>query len=115
MRTFADYGSYPVVMANLFLHHFSGADLQALGAKLAGCRVIAAVEPARWRRSQLLCAALAPLVGANYVTRHDARVSIAAGFLGEELPRALGLAPDRWRWSCATSFLGAYRLVAVRR
>ena len=31
----------------------------------------------------------APLLGANHVSLHDAHVSIAAGFLGDELPRAL--------------------------
>jgi hypothetical protein len=55
------------------------------------------------------------VLGANHVTRHDGPVSIAAGFVGEELPAALGLAPDQWVWSCRTSWLGAYRMIAVRR
>ncbi len=36
-------------------------------------------------------AAIGPLLGANHVTLHDARVSITAGFVGTELPSALGM------------------------
>jgi predicted amidohydrolase len=115
VRTFAGYEGYPVVIANLLLHQFSAEDLAAVGRRIGGARLIIASEPARRRRSQALFAALAPVLGANHVTRHDGRVSIAAGFVGEELPAALGLAPDRWAWSCRTSWLGAYRMIAVRR
>jgi 2-polyprenyl-3-methyl-5-hydroxy-6-metoxy-1,4-benzoquinol methylase len=115
LRFFGGYGRYPVVMANLILHHFSSAELAELGARIAGARLIIASEPARRARSQALCAALAPLFGAHPVTRHDARISIAAGFLGDELPRALGLRPEHWRLRCHTTLLGAYRMVALRR
>ena len=40
---------------------------------------------------------LAPLFRANRVTLHDAHVSIAAGFRGDELPRALGLDPAQYK------------------
>ncbi len=115
LRTFVGYDRYPVILANLLLHQFSAADLAALGRRLDGARLILASEPARRRWSQMLFALLAPLFGANHVTRHDGRVSIAAGFIGDELPAALGLASDRWTWSCRTSWLGAYRMVALRR
>jgi hypothetical protein len=42
-------------------------------------------------------------------------VSIAAGFRGQELPAALGLDPAAWDIRCGTSFLGMYRLIAIRR
>ena len=114
--TFPDYAAYPVVIGNLIFHHFSAPELTALGAKLcAHARLIVACEPARRRIFQILFATFAPLLGANYVTRHDARVSIAAGFRGDELPRALGLDPTLWECRVTTSFLGAYRLVALRR
>lgn len=115
LRAFGRYGEYSAVMANLVLHHLTAADLANLGMGLSGARLIIASEPARLRRSQVLCAAMAPLIGANRVTRHDARVSIAAGFLRDELPSALGLASAKWRWECDTSPLGAYRMIAVRR
>jgi hypothetical protein len=58
---------------------------------------------------------VSPLFRANHVTRHDAHVSIAAGFRADELPRILGLEPSDWDCRCTTTVLGAYRLVAVRR
>lgn len=116
LATFPGYADYPVVIGNLIFHQFDDAVLAALGSRLrATARVIVACEPARRRTSQLLFAGLAPLLGANYVSRHDARVSIAAGFRGNELARALGLGPDAWDCQVTTTFLGAYRLVAVRR
>jgi hypothetical protein len=115
LRKFDRYAGYTAVMANLILHHFTAAELADLGARLAGARLIIASEPARRRRSQALFAAFAPLLGANHVTRHDAHVSIEAGFLGDELPRALGLTTDRWQWKCDISLLGAYRMIALRR
>jgi hypothetical protein len=114
--TFPDYAAYPVVIGNLIFHHFSAPELAALGVKLrAHARLIVACEPARRRIFQILFATFAPLLGANYVTRHDAHVSIAAGFCGDELPRALGLDSTLWECRVTTSFLGAYRLVARRR
>jgi len=54
------------------------------------------------------------LLGANRVSLHDAHVSVAAGFRGDELPEMLGLRQPQWRWSCHTTMLGAYRMVARR-
>lgn len=116
LRAFAGYGRYAAVLANLILHHLTDAELAALGAKLAcTARVVVASEPTRSRTSQRLFAFVSPLFGANHVTRHDARVSIAAGFRDDELPRLLGLNPAEWDCQCTTSTFGAYRMVAVRR
>lgn len=114
--TFNDYSAYPVVIGNLIFHHFSSAELAALGATLnRTARLIVASEPARHRCFQILFALIAPLIGANHVTRHDAHVSIAAGFRGDELPRALGLNPADWDYRVTVSIFGAYRLIARRR
>jgi len=116
LRGFAGYGAYRVVFGNLILHQFTAAELAALGAQLAaGPRLIAACEPMRRRLSQRLYRLLAPLFGANAVTRHDAHVSIAAGFVGDELPRLLGLDAARWAWRCGATVRGAYHMVAWRR
>jgi hypothetical protein len=115
IRSFSKYAEYSAVLANLTLHHFNSDELAALGVKLAGTRLIVASEPARRRRSQLMFGVFGPLLGANRITLHDARVSIAAGFLGDELPHALGLAADRWNWRCEMSLLGAHRMIARRR
>ena len=85
---------FDAIVANLFLHHFEDAalaELLALVAQRTGCFV--ACEP---RRSELALAGsrLLGLVGCNDVTRHDAVVSVRAGFTGAEIgalwPRASG-------------------------
>lgn len=115
LRTFAGYGSYQAIVGNLIFHQFSAADLAALGEKLrARARVILACEPVRRRASQFLYRAFGPLFGANHVSLHDANVSIAAGFRGDELPSALGLDPRAWHIRCTTTALGAYRMTGVR-
>lgn len=84
-----------IVVVNLFLHHLSDADLAKLFSLTSQrARVLVACEP---RRSALALAgcSLMWLIGCNDVTRHDARVSVRAGFSGKELSR---LWPSRgWR------------------
>jgi hypothetical protein len=115
LRTFAGWDRYAVVFGNLIFHQFSNEDLHALGRQLAPVRAIVACEPERRRLSQRMFATFAPLLGANHVSLHDAHVSIAAGFIGGELPVALGLGADQWDVACETTWLGAYRMVAQRR
>lgn len=116
LRTFAGYGGYPAVCGNLIFHQFSDADLALLGTLVRRhARLFIACEPARRRTSQILYRMFGPLFGANYVSLHDAHVSIAAGFRADELPRALGLAPPDWDLQCDTSVLGMYRMIAIRR
>jgi hypothetical protein len=116
LRTFDGYRAYPVVFGNLILHHLTDGELASLGAKLGhAARIVLFAEPTRSRLSQRMFALFSPCFGANQVTRHDAHVSIAAGFLGHELPRALGLDPRAWEINCSTTAFGAYRMLAVRR
>ena len=113
---FDGFGGYAAVIANLMLHHFTDEQLGELGRKLrSGPRMVCACEPARSRVNQFWFRILAPFLGANHVTRHDAHVSIAAGFRGAELPRTLGLSEPEWRIRCQVGLLGAYRMAAVRR
>ena len=115
LRNFDGYGRYQAIVGNLIFHQFSAAELGALGEKLQhGPRVIVACEPERRRVSQLLFRGLGPLFGANYVSLHDAHVSIAAGFRGEELANALGLGRAQWNVRCSTTLLGFNRMAAVR-
>lgn len=116
VRTFRAFDRYAAVYGNLIFHHFTDVELTALGAALRrSVRVILASEPARSARSQRLMAFAGRALGANRVTLHDAHVSIAAGFLGDELPRLLGLNSAEWDVQCGTSWLGGYRMVARRR
>lgn len=116
LRAFPHYDRYPAVFGNLIFHQFTDGELAELGQKLRPtARLILACEPARWRKSQWLYRLLGPLFGANQVSLHDAHVSIGAGFLGDELPLALGLDPAEWTWHCHTTGFGAYHMVASRR
>lgn len=116
LRSFDGYPAYAAVIGNLIFHQFSSTELGTLGEKLRGtARVILASEPARRRVSQILYRVFGPMLGANHVSLHDAHVSIAAGFLDDELPRALGLDPTAWDVRCTTTALGAYRMIAIKR
>ena len=102
-----------IVIANLFLHHFDADQLTALGSKLNPItRVVLAREPARKRFHLAQGALLAGLADFNDVTNHDMLTSIRAGFVGDELPRSLGL--HGWRCLVSCTLLGAYHMEAVR-
>lgn len=74
-----------VMFANLFLHHFDGNRLGALLRLVAArTRVFLACEPRR-APVVLLAARLLGLIGCHAVTRHDAVVSVRAGFADREL------------------------------
>ncbi|MES2694028.1 MAG: hypothetical protein V4773_11185 [Verrucomicrobiota bacterium] len=116
LLSFDGYGRYAAIVGNLIFHQFSDAALATLGAQLRrNARIIVACEPLRRRSSQVLFRTFGPLLGANRVSLHDAHVSIAAGFRGDELPQMLGLSPAEWEITLTTTLLGMYRMVAVRR
>lgn len=113
---FDGWDDYEVVIGNLIFHHFDADALRVLGERIGKhARVIVACELTRRRIYQRLFAALCVLVGANAVSRHDGRVSIEAGFVGDELPVMLGLDPAIWRWQVSTNLCGTYHMVAQRR
>lgn len=115
LLTFDGYGNYPTVIGNLIFHQFTPEQLATLGARLkASSRLILASEPSRRRSSQVSFAAIAPLLGANHVSLHDAHVSIAAGFRDDELPQMLDLRAPEWDCRCHTTVLGTYRMIARR-
>jgi hypothetical protein len=76
-----------VMLANLFLHHFHEAQLaELLRGAARQTRLFIAAEPRRSPRN-LLFSRLLWIIGCNRVTRHDAPVSVRAGFTGSELSR----------------------------
>lgn len=76
-----------LITANLFLHHFDDVALTRLLAQVAvHASHFAACEPRRGRFA-LAGARLVGLLGCNDVTRHDAVVSVRAGFADQELSR----------------------------
>ncbi len=102
-----------VLLANLFLHHFTPDELRRLGGRMAGFRLLCFVEPFRWEGALVAGAMMTPFV--NRVTRHDMRVSIQAGFVPGELPAWLGLDSADWEISERSSWRGGLRVLASRR
>ena len=84
-----------IVVVNEVLHHFDDARLAGLLRVIAGhTHLFIAIEPRRapW---PLFCSRLLWAINCNSVTRHDATVSVRAGFVGEELS---ALWPDKSNW-----------------
>ena len=84
-----------VVMCNLFLHHFPDSNLKILFEGIASrTKLFISLEPKR-SRVGLLASRLVGAIGCNRVTRHDAPISVRAGFAGKELS---SLWPTREGW-----------------
>lgn len=93
------------ICANLFLHHFDDAPLTQLLSQAARCtRLFAACEPRRDAVS-LAASRLVGAIGCNAVTRHDAVVSVRAGFRDAELSR---LWPPASGWVLRESRVGPF-------
>ena len=109
------YDCFDIVLANLTLHHLQDHTLAELGRHLSrGPRAVLVSEPAR-RRLHAWQARVLVVAGINYVTRHDSVASVRAGFRDGELPRLLRLDATAWQVQVSSTWLGAYRMSAVRR
>jgi hypothetical protein len=87
---------WDLIVANLFLHHFEGAQLVGLLRSIADrSDRFVACEP---RRAWLALAGshLIGALGTNAVTREDAVLSVHAGFRGSELTALWPDAGDKW-------------------
>lgn len=96
---------YDVIAANLFLHHFECAALRYLLATAARrTQLFVAAEP---RRTALAVAGsrMVWALGCNDVSRHDARVSVEAGFKDRELS---DLWPPGEAWSLDERRVGPF-------
>jgi hypothetical protein len=106
---------YQLCLANLFLHHFKGAELQALlSGSAARTDVFIACEPRR-DRFGLLASRMIGLLGANAVTREDAVKSVAAGFAGHELSTVWAAAPGAWATTEYRALPFSHCFTAMRR
>jgi len=101
-----------IIISNLFLHHFQPEQLAGLLrlAANSSCSVIA-LEP---RRSWLprLCGRLLWVIGCGPVTRHDAGISIRAGFAGDEIS---ALWPDKKNWELVERPAGLFSHLFIAR
>ena len=101
-----------IVIANLFLHHFTERQLAGLLHQISRrAKLFVALEP---RRSAwpLFCSRLLWGIGGNAVTRHDAPVSVRAGFSGNELS---ALWPDWHGWRLTELPAGAFSHLFIAR
>ena len=106
-------GMVDAIVANLFLHHFEPARLAVLLSLVAKrTRIFIACEP---RRSGVALAGARLLwaIGCNDVSRHDATVSVRAGFDGSELS-ALWPQESGWRLRECAQGLFSHCFVACR-
>ena len=104
---------FDVIIANLFLHHFDAALLRRLLGLIAQrTRVLIACEPRRSGRA-LFGSHLLGVIGCNDVSRHDAVVSVRAGFGDQELS---ALWPAGTGWALRESAYGwfSHGFVATR-
>jgi hypothetical protein len=89
-------GPCDAIVANLFLHHFPNAALHRLLSGIAArSPCFAACETHRGPIA-LMASRLVGLIGCRAITRHDAVVSVRAGFRENELTR-LWPAQDYWQ------------------
>ena len=101
-----------VVIANLFLHHFDAARLAGLLRLISSrAKIFIALEPRRaaW---PAFCSRLLWAIGCNDVTRHDAAVSVRAGFSSHELS---ALWPDNQNWRLTEQRAGAFSHLFIAR
>jgi len=97
--------SADIIFANLFLHHFDEIGLrQILRDVAARCSQFIALEPRRHPFARLGCEMLWA-IGCNRVTRHDARLSVQAGFCGSELSQ---LWPNDSKWLLCERAAGVF-------
>lgn len=104
--------SATVVVTNLFLHHFEAVQLAALLRLISTrAKLFIALEPRR-SRWPLFCSRLLWAIGCNAVTRHDAAVSVHAGFAGRELS---ALWPEKSKWQLEEKSVGAFSHLFIAR
>jgi hypothetical protein len=107
-----DNSIYDAIIANLFLHHFSNEQLTELfGLACQTTPLFVAAEPRR-SRFPLTAGKLLWAIGCNSVSRHDAVVSIRAGFSGDELS---AFWPKTDNWTCEEYKAGLFSHVFVAR
>jgi hypothetical protein len=102
-----------VIIANLFLHHFSEKQLREMFRLISSaCRCFAACEPRRspfaiWISKRL------NLIGCNEITRNDGVISVRAGFRDAELS-ALWPIDSNWRLTERPAGLFSHFFGAIR-
>ena len=108
----ADANVADAIVCNLFLHHFRPPALAELLRLAARCtNVFIGLEP---RRSwfSMLCGRFLWCIGCGPVTRHDAAISLRAGFTGRELSLQW---PDPTEWQIEERPAGLFSHIFIAR
>jgi len=92
----SDRNASDIIIANLFLHHFPDDKLAELLRLVAQHTDLFIACETRRDWPSFVVTPFLGLLGCNSVTRHDARLSVEAGFVGRELS-ALWPARDDWQ------------------
>ena len=100
-----------IFIVNLLLHQFEDERLRALGEQMERFPVWIVNEPlrVRWAVWGLACMRL---FGLHPVSWHDGRVSIGAGFRGEELADLLGARKGKRQCRISRDVRGGYRMIS---
>jgi hypothetical protein len=102
-----------IITANLFLHHFPQPQLTRLLTGIAmRTPLFVACEPRR-AGFPMLASRMLWAIGCNDVSRHDAAISVQAGFTGTELAAAWP-SRDGWHLDERAARLFTHRFVAQR-
>lgn len=101
-----------VIISNLFFHQFQSEPLAEMLRLAAGSsRLVIALEPRRSWLSRFF-GRLLWAIGCGPVTRHDAQISIRAGFVGSELS---ALWPDKPNWRLTEQPAGLFSHLFIAR
>ena len=104
--------SADIIFANLFLHHFEESKLKRLLGDVASrTQIFLACEPRRSSFAMMASHCVA-LLGCNAVTRHDAVISVRAGFRDEDISR---LWPAGAGWTLRERAAGLFSHLFVAR
>ncbi|HEV2319251.1 MAG TPA: class I SAM-dependent methyltransferase [Verrucomicrobiae bacterium] len=107
-------GAVNAIISNLFFHQFRMDELAEMFRLAAGlANVIVALEPSRSWRARF-GGRLLWIIGCSSVTRHDADISIRAGFFGSEL-LALWPEPENWALTERSAGLFSHLFIARRK
>lgn len=109
----ASANSADAIFANLFLHHFHDEKLAELLRLIAKRTDLFFACETRRDWPSFAVTRLFGLLGCNSVTRHDARLSMRAGFVGNELS-ALWPDDDAWQLTERRAIVFTHLFVAQR-
>lgn len=101
-----------ILIANLFLHHFTNTQLEELSPWLQSFDVLIFNEPLRAKIPLLMGKLAHPLI--HPITRHDMRVSIEAGFRPGELSSTLKLNPAQFISKETQTLRGSIRFSSTK-